>query len=81
MSWKGVLRKAGIIGTDRSLEFSNQTRFRNNLLTKTTVSTINTTAAVALTSAQLLGELILRDPNGANRADTVPTATLLIAAI
>ena len=50
-------------------------------LDHTTVATINTAGAVALTAAQLLGGLILRDPGGANRADTVPSASDIIAAI
>lgn len=47
----------------------------------TTVSTINTAAAVTYTAAQLLGGLILRDPNGAGRSDVTPTAAQIIAAI
>lgn len=39
-----------------------------------TVSTISTAGVVAYTAAQVRGGLILRDPNGAGRADTLPTA-------
>lgn len=38
-------------------------------------STINTTAAVTYSAAQWLGGYIARDPNGAGRADLVPTAS------
>jgi hypothetical protein len=48
---------------------------------KVTVSTITTAGDVTLTAAQLLGGLILRDPNGAARADIWPTAALICAAI
>jgi hypothetical protein len=48
---------------------------------KTTVSTIATAGAVSYTADQLIGGLILRDPNGAARADLVPTAALLVAAL
>ena len=41
------------------------------------VATITTAGAVTLTAAQLLGGVILRDPNGSARTDTTPTATLL----
>ena len=41
---------------------------------KGTVSTLSTAGVVAYTAAQMLGGLILRDPAGAGRADTVPTA-------
>lgn len=48
---------------------------------KTTVSTITTAGAATYTAAQMLGGLILRDPNGAGRSDVTPTAALLVAAI
>lgn len=44
-----------------------------------TTATITTASAVTLTAAQLAGGLILRDPNGAGRSDTTPTAALLVA--
>lgn len=43
--------------------------------------TITTAGVVAYTAAQLLSGLILRNPSGAGRADTLPTAALLAAAI
>ena len=46
-----------------------------------TVSTVTTAAAVTYTPAQVLGGLILRDPNGAARADLLPTAAALIDAL
>lgn len=46
-----------------------------------TVSTLTTAGAVTYTAAQLLGGLVLRDPNGSARTDVLPTAELLIAAI
>ena len=45
------------------------------------VASINTAGVVAYTGAQIAGGLILRDCNGAGRADTVPTAADLLAAI
>lgn len=45
-----------------------------------TVTTKTTAAAVTYTAAELLGGLILRDPNGAGRSDVTPTAALLKAA-
>ncbi len=45
-------------------------------------ATTNATASdQTFTAAQLLGGLILRDPNGGPRADLLPTAALLVAAI
>jgi hypothetical protein len=46
-----------------------------------TVSTITTAGAATLTTAQMLGGIILRDPAGAGRTDTTPTAAQLVAAI
>lgn len=48
---------------------------------KVVVSTIVTAGDATLTAAQLLGGLILRDPNGAGRADIWPTAALILAEI
>jgi hypothetical protein len=46
-----------------------------------TASTITTADVVTYTAAQLLGGLILRDPNGGARSDVTPTAALIIAAM
>jgi hypothetical protein len=48
---------------------------------RTIVSTVNTAGAAAYTAAQLLGGLILRDPNGADRSDVTPTGTQIAAAL
>lgn len=53
---------------------------QDTLTTKATVSTITTAAAVTFTAAQIAGQLILRDPNGAGRADLLPTAATLYTA-
>jgi hypothetical protein len=45
------------------------------------VSTVSTAAAVTFSAAEVLGFLILRDPNGGARADLLPTAASLITAI
>lgn len=47
----------------------------------TVVSEITTAGDATFTVAQLLGGLILRDPNGANRSDSTPTTAQLIAAM
>ena len=46
-----------------------------------TVTTKATAAAVTYTAAEVLGGLILRDPAGAGRADLLPSAADLVAAI
>jgi len=40
-----------------------------------------TAGVVAFTAANILSGLILRDPNGAGRADTLPTASAILAAL
>lgn len=44
-------------------------------------ASINTAGNVTYTAAQILGGVIVRDPNGGARSDTLPTAALLVAAI
>ena len=46
-----------------------------------TVSTVTTAGVVTFTAAQILGGVILRDPNGAGRSDVFPTAANLLAAL
>lgn len=54
---------------------------KGKVLGYSSVSTLSTAAALTLTAAQILGGLILRDPAGGARTDTLPTAALLLAAI
>lgn len=49
------------------------------IIYKKTVTTLTTASALTLTSAQICGGQINRDPNGAGRIDTLPTAVLLVA--
>lgn len=46
-----------------------------------TATTVSTAGAVTYTAAQLKTGLILRDPNGAARADLFPTAANLLTAV
>jgi len=46
-----------------------------------TITTIATVGAGTLTAAQILKGLILRDPAGASRTDTTPTATQIVNAL
>ena len=45
----------------------------------TTVTTDSTAGAKTYTAAELIGGLILRDPNGAARSDVTPSAAALVA--
>jgi hypothetical protein len=40
-----------------------------------------TAGPITITAAQVLAGIIVRDPNGAGRTDTLPTAALLVAAM
>jgi len=58
------------------------THFSSGPFFPTTNPTTSTTAGVVTyTPGALLGQLILRDPNGAARSDVLPTAADLVAAI
>jgi hypothetical protein len=46
-----------------------------------TATTITTAGAATYIASEVLGGLLLRDPNGAGRSDVTPTAALLVAAI
>jgi len=46
-----------------------------------TTTTLTTAGALTYTAAQILTGRINRDPNGAGRTDTFPTAALLVAAL
>jgi hypothetical protein len=59
----------------------NNPHFSTLTYPNTTVSTLTTAGALTYTAAQLLGGVILRDPNGAGRSDVFPTAALLVAAM
>lgn len=49
-------------------------QLRANLLVKTTPVTKTTASAVTYTASEAASGIILRDPNGAGRADLFPTA-------
>lgn len=67
----------------------NEARLRNKNASQTgsgvlgfgDVTTISTAAAVTFTAQQVIDGLILRDPNGAGRADLLPTAADIIAGL
>jgi hypothetical protein len=81
MARKGLNEKfASIDYNGLEVECSNVLATSKNL-EKTTVSTITTAGVAALTAAQVLGGLILRDCAGAGRADTPPTAAQLMAVL
>jgi hypothetical protein len=46
-----------------------------------TPATVNTAGAETYTAAQISRGIILRDPNGASRTDTLPTAAFIIAGV
>lgn len=59
--------------------------FRNvratRVIFRSTATVDNTAGARTYTAAEILGGIIVRDPNGAGRSDVLPTAALLVAAI
>lgn len=87
MSWKGILIKAGIYSDGVNVRLhqgvgASVGQFAaKDVLKLITVTTQTTASNKTITAAQILGGLILRDPNGGARTDTLPTAALLVAAI
>ena len=69
------------VGLNLATKGTGQVMTGGNIITKTTVTTDSTAGVITYTAAQLLGGLILRDCNGAGRADVVPSAALMVAAI
>ena len=67
-------------GTVTIYALGNQTG-AGPLIGRTSVSTINTVGAATYTGAHLLGGLVLRDPNGADRSDITPTGAQIAAAL
>ena len=83
MSWKGLFARAGLTTDGTNLRTKNGQIAAKGALFKdgTVPAELDTAGVIAYTIAQLLTGLILRDPNGAGRADTAPTAVLIVAGI
>jgi hypothetical protein len=83
----GVAAKVQAVGDDTNVSLNLVPQATAQVISTTrviptfTVSTVTTASAVTYTAAQLLGGLILRDPNGAGRSDILPTGALVAAAI
>lgn len=59
----------------------DNTKVDGFLIEPGTVTTISTAGAVTFSAAEVLGGLILRDPNGAGRSDLLPTVASLAIAL
>lgn len=79
MSFKGDLLKAGILTNGNEIALPEAGSEMS--LEKVAVNTITDAGDVTLSTAQLLGGLILRDPAGGARTDTTPTASEIIDAL
>lgn len=72
----------GFVGCGELFNAGQSTHYSSSLwFSQTTVVTLTTAGALTYTTGQLLSGMIFRDPNGAGRTDTLPTAALLVAAI
>lgn len=67
--------------TNRAFRLLTVAGGRGGPISAASVSTITTAGVVTYTAAQLQGQLIRRDPNGAGRSDVSPTAAQIVAAI
>lgn len=83
----GAAPGVNAVGDDTNVSYKVTPKGTGKVLASTTVcplvtvTTDATAGVVTYTAAQLLGGIVLRDPNGAARADVTPTAALLVAAI
>ncbi|MEW5802692.1 MAG: hypothetical protein AB1847_11390 [bacterium] len=77
-----VLEAAGAEGDICSVELIGPfPRGVDLFIGRTSVSSINTADVATYTASQLLGGLILRDPNGSSRSDLTPTGAQIAAAL
>ncbi len=60
---------------------TNEHNIAGPMGTQTYPSTLTTAGALTYTAGNLQNVFIFRDPNGASRTDTLPTAALLVAAL
>lgn len=83
MSFKGDFISANILVDGANYSFVGGGQIRNSgpVIEETRVNVIDTAGDESYSAAQILGGLILRDPNGAGRSDSVPSAADLVDAI
>lgn len=67
--------------TQSSSTLKSELTIQDNFSRKYTPATITTAGDVTYTAIQFFNGLILRDPSGANRVDTTPTAAQLVAIV
>lgn len=78
-SWVGIVYR--YVETDTAMVKFFVEGPDKNAVFATTETVINTAGNETYTAAQMIGALILRDPNGSNRTDTTATAAEIIAAL
>ena len=66
-------------GVERSSE--NLIHIASKHISRKDATEITDASAATYTAAQILGGVIIRDPNGAGRTDVLPTAALLLGAL
>lgn len=83
MSWKGLFARAGLTTDGTNMRTKNGQLAAKGAMFKhgTVPSELTTAGPETFTIAQLLTGLIIRDPNGAGRADLAPTAALIVAGV
>ena len=72
---------AGITATNNINIISGNTTNQGTFATVTTVTTDSTAGNLVYTASQVYNGIFNRDPNGANRSDTFPTAASIIGLI
>lgn len=72
--------KAVVVDANKDIASFRNTR-STRFIDGCTATSDATVGARTYTAAEILGGLIVRDPNGASRSDVLPTAALLVAAV
>lgn len=73
--------KAAVVDANKDLGTVRNFRTTRVIHSEGAPTSDATVGARTYTAAEILGGIIVRDPNGASRSDVLPTAALLVAAI
>lgn len=73
--------KAVVVDSNKDVGTFRNLRATRLIHSEGAAASVNTAGAATYTAAQLVGGVIVRDPNGAGRTDTLDTAANLVAAV
>lgn len=78
----GTVKASSAVVVDANKDISTFRNLRSaNVFRTTTAASVSTAGNVTITAAQIVGGILVRDPNGAARSDTLDTAANIVAAV